>query len=403
MLKKIYYFLRVDKFLTSKIFKHKRYKKSISSPILKISKFSVVISVIVMLIAISTGFGIQNEIKSKFSNLFGDASISQYGSEFFNTSENIDDNKIEIEKIKNLNEYYSVNKVIYSNAIIPNKTSFSPIVLKGVEKSNPIFSEFGIKSDSLKNNQAFISKTLGNLLGVNKGDKIKVFFYHSDKNPIIRSVEILDVYETGIKEFDDKFLVTDIEFLRKVNKWDQNSFGIVEIQYTSFNNEIYNYIDPQYSLTINQDKFSEIYNWISLFDTNIYIVIILMILVSGINMITVLLITILDKTNFIGTVKILGANNKMVRKIFIRNGMSLVFNGLIIGNVVGLLVLFLQKNYKIVSLDASTYYINYVPIDLNILYILLLNIFIIISCFIFLQIPLRFISKIKPNRALKMN
>ena len=395
--------MRVDKFLTSKIFKHKRYKKSISSPILKISKFSVVISVIVMLIAISTGFGIQNEIKSKFSNLFGDASISQYGSEFFNTSENIDDNKIEIEKIKNIDEYYSVNKVIYSNAIIPNKTSFSPIVLKGVEKSNPIFSEFGIKSDSLKNNQAFISKTLGNLLGVNRGDKIKVFFYQSDKNPIIRSVEILDVYETGIKEFDDKFLVTDIEFLRKVNKWDQNSFGIVEIQYTSFNNEIYNYIDPQYSLTINQDKFSEIYNWISLFDTNIYIVIILMILVSGINMITVLLITILDKTNFIGTVKILGANNKMVRKIFIRNGMSLVFNGLIIGNVVGLLVLFLQKNYKIVSLDASTYYINYVPIDLNILYILLLNIFIIISCFIFLQIPLRFISKIKPNRALKMN
>jgi len=356
-----------------------------------------------MLIAISTGFGIQNEIKSKFSNLFGDASISQYGSEFFNTSENIDDNKIEIEKIKNLNEYYSVNKVIYSNAIIPNKTSFSSIVLKGVEKSNPIFSEFGIKSDSLKNNQAFISKTLGNLLGVNKGDKIKVFFYHSDKNPIIRSVEILDVYETGIKEFDDKFLVTDIEFLRTVNKWDQNSFGIVEIQYNSFNNEIYNYIDPQYSLTINQDKFSEIYNWISLFDTNIYIVIILMILVSGINMITVLLITILDKTNFIGTVKILGANNKMVRKIFIRNGMSLVFNGLIIGNVVGLLVLILQKNYKIVSLDASTYYINYVPIDLNILYILLLNFFIIISCFIFLQIPLRFISKIKPNRALKMN
>ena len=395
--------MRVDKFLTSKIFKHKRYKKSISSPILKISKFSVVISVIVMLIAISTGFGIQNEIKSKFSNLFGDASISQYGSEFFNTSENIDDNKIEIEKIKNIDEYYSVNKVIYSNAIIPNKTSFSPIVLKGVEKSNPIFSEFGIKSDSLKNNQAFISKTLGNLLGVNRGDKIKVFFYHSDKNPIIRSVEILDVYETGIKEFDDKFLVTHIEFLRTVNKWDQNSFGIVEIQYTSFNNEIYNYIDPQYSLTINQDKFSEIYNWISLFDTNIYIVIILMILVSGINMITVLLITILDKTNFIGTVKILGANNKMVRKIFIRNGMSLVFNGLIIGNVVGLLVLFLQKNYKIVSLDASTYYINYVPIDLNILYILLLNIFIIISCFIFLQIPLRFISKIKPNRALKMN
>ena len=395
--------MRVDKFLTSKIFKHKRYKKSISSPILKISKFSVVISVIVMLIAISTGFGIQNEIKSKFSNLFGDASISQYGSEFFNTSENIDDNKIEIEKIKNLDEYYSVNKVIYSNAIIPNKTSFSPIVLKGVEKSNPIFSEFGIKSDSLKNNKAFISKTLRNLLGVNKGDKIKVFFYHSDKNPVIRSIEILDVYETGIKEFDDKFLVTDIEFLRKVNKWDQNSFGIVEIQYNSFNNEIYNYIDPQYSLTINQDKFSEIYNWISLFDTNIYIVIILMILVSGINMITVLLITILDKTNFIGTVKILGANNKMVRKIFIRNGMRLVFNGLIIGNVVGLLVLILQKNYKIVSLDASTYYINYVPIDLNILYILLLNIFIIISCFIFLQIPLRFISKIKPNRTLRMN
>ena len=156
-------------------------------------------------------------------------------------------------------------------------------------------------------------------------------------------------------------------------------------------------------MTINQDKFSEIYNWISLFDTNIYIVIALMILVSGINMITVLLITILDKTNFIGTVKILGANNKMVRKIFIRNGMNLVFNGLIIGNVIGLLILILQKNYKIVNLDASTYYINYVPIDLNILYILLLNIFIIISCFIFLQIPLRFIYKIKPNRALKMN
>lgn len=356
-----------------------------------------------MLIAISTGFGIQNEIKSKFSNLFGDASISQYGSEYFNTSKNLDNSKIEIEKIKNLDELSSVNKVIYSNAIIPNNTSFSQIVFKGVEKSNPIFSEFGIKSDSLKNNQAFISKTLKNLLGINKGDKIQVFFYNSNKDPLIRSVEIFDVYETGIKEFDDKFLVTDIEFLRTINKWEQNSFGIVEIQYSSFNNEIYNYIDPQYSLSLNQDKFSEIYNWISLFDTNIYIVIVLMILVSGINMITVLLITILDKTSFIGTVKILGANNKMVRKIFIRNGMRLVFNGLIIGNIIGLLVLIVQKNYKIVSLDASTYYINYVPIDLNILYILLLNIFVIISCFIFLQIPLRFISNIKPNRTLRMN
>ena len=356
-----------------------------------------------MLTAISTGFGIQNEIKSKFSNLFGDASISLYGSEFFNTSENLDNSKIEIEKIKNFKEYSSVNKVIYSNAIIPNKTSFSTIVLKGIEKSNPIFSEFGIKSDSLINNRVVISKYLKNLLGVNKGDKLKVFFYHIDKNPIIRSVEIFDFYETGIKEFDDKFLVANIEFLRTINKWDKNSFGIVEIQYTSFNNEIYNYINPQYSLTVNQDKFSEIYNWISLFDTNIYIVIVLMILVSGINMITVLLITILDKTNFIGTVKILGANNKMIRKIFMRNGMSLVFNGLIIGNVIGLLILILQRNYKIISLDASTYYINYVPIDLNILYIFLLNIFIIISCFIFLQIPLRFIYKIKPNRALKMN
>ena len=187
-----------------------------------------------------------------------------------------------------------------------------------------------------------------------------------------------------------------------INGWNKNETGGVEI---SLNNSdfdsVYESVPPTFKVMLHRERFGELFNWISLFDSNVYLIIFLMIVVGGINMVTSLLITILEKRKFIGILKVLGTNNYSIRKIFLINGVFLLIRGLVIGNIISYTLLYIQLKFNIIKLDQTVYYVNSVPVDLNFMNLLILNIVVILTSFLMLILPSSVVTKLNATKILR--
>ena len=390
--------MNFERFVASKILGYKRYKNSISSPIIKISILSIIVGIVVMNISMSIGFGIQKNINEKFSNNVGDLIITNYGNNLFETGEPIDMNTLNLSNFQ-IPNIKGLSKVSYNPVIFPKDNSFEFLVFKGYEDM--------ISNDppKLDNNNVSVSKYFAKRNNVKVGDDLTLLFF-TKKNksiPKIRKFNIKFIYDTGIKEFDSKIVFGNFNQSMQINNWSNNHAGGIEVRLSSDSNLelIYESVPSNYKITFNRDRFGEIYNWISLFDSNVYLIVFLMIIVGGINMITALLITILEKRKFIGVLKVLGASNSSVRKIFLINGAYLIIRGLVIGNLISFILLFLQHQFNIIELDPTVYYVNSVPVDLNFINIILLNISVIVTSFLMLIIPSLVVSKLNPTTTMK--
>ena len=403
--------MRVENFLAFKILNYRRYKNSVSSPIIKISIISIVIAITVINFSLSIGFGVQNEIKNNFKYISGDYYVTDYKNEVFSTFNPIKFNDID-SSIFQLVDYRQVYKVIYTPGVIPLETNFENIVLKGVENKNLDLLHTFIQDIDLKSlgiNQIIISKTLSGKLNLKINDQIKFLFF-KDKNrniPIVRKLQVAGIYNSNISEFDSRVIFGNINQSLSINKWNNGEAGALEIFLKNDDKKnidsILKSIPPNYDIQKSSERFPDIFNWINLFDTNIYLIIILMIIVGGINMITTLLVTVLDKTKFIATLKVLGAKNNSVMKIFMLNGFFLILRGLVFGNMISLGLLFIQKQFLIFKLDPKIYYSDYIPIELDPIKIILFNILVILISMLMLLIPSQVITKIKPNSILKLS
>ena len=402
--------MKFENFLTSRILNYQRYKNSVSSPIIKISIISIVIAVTVINFSLSIGFGIQNEIKNNFKYISGDYYVSDYKNENFSTFFPINNDEIASELFISKNIEY-VNKVTYTPGIIPIQSNFKDIVFKGIENKNldlintfitdKNFNEIGL-------NEIIISKNLSKKLQFKVKDKIKFLFFKDESSiPIVRKLEVVGLYNSNISEFDSRVVFGNIDQSIYINKWNKDDFGALEIFLDNNDKKnidfIFNSIPSSLNIQKSSERFPEIFSWINLFDTNIYLIIVLIIVVGGINMITALLVTVLDKAKLIGTLKVLGANNNSITKIFMINGFYLIFKGLIIGNIVSLVLLLIQKQFLIFKLDPNIYYSNYVPIEIAPIKIIFFNLLVIFISMLMLLIPSKAISKIKPNSILKLS
>ncbi len=403
--------MKFENFLTSRILNYKRYKNSVTSPIIKISVFSIVIAVSVINFSLSIGFGIQNEIKNNFKYISGDYYISDYKNENFSTFFPINDKDIDSILFESDDIGY-VNKVVYSPGIIPIENNFQDIVFKGVENKNlDLINIFTInkKFNQIEIDEIIISQNLSEKLQFNINDKIKfLFFKHQNSSiPIVRKFKVVGLYNSNITEFDSRVVFGNIDQSLSINKWDSEDSGALEIFLKNNNKKnldfIFNSVSPNLDIQKSSERFPEIFSWINLFDTNIYLIIILMIVVGGINMITALLVTVLDKVRLIGILKVLGSNNESISKIFMINGFNLILRGVLIGNIVSLALLLIQKQFLIFKLDPQIYYSDYVPIEIAPTKIILFNLLVVATSIIMLLIPSKAISKIKPNSILKLS
>ena len=409
--------MNFEYFIAKRIVSAKEYKNSISSPIIKIAILSIVIGFVTMLISIASGVGLQNKIYQKVSAFNGDIIISNFDTNFSDDSQNpISTIQGFYPTFNSIKGIQHIQATASKGGVIRTANKFEGVVVKGVGKDYDwnYFNEFLIDGSlpdysQLLTNKILISEHTSNRLNLKVGDKLNTFFFNSDnsKLPRSRSFEVSGIYNSGFNEFDEKFVIADIRHIQRLNKWSENEIGSYEVfveefsQIDQIGNEVYNEVGSFLDSQTIKEKYFSIFKWLELFDFNIILIIIIMIVVAGINMITALLVLILERTQMIGIIKALGSSNKSVRKIFIYNAMYVVGIGLFWGNLIGIGLLLIQKYFKLIKLDPAIYYVSEAPVYLAIDYILLLNIGTLIVCFSMLLIPSYIISKITPVRAIR--
>ena len=267
-------------------------------------------------------------------------------------------------------------------------------------------------NDSTTSNGAVISKTISLLLKLNVGDTFDMFFVQEP--PRVRRFTVNGIFDSQMAEFDKMFVFADMRHIQKLNGWDSDQVTGFEIFINNFNDinnlkyevedkVIFTFLEDGSRLMVQSviDKYPQIFDWLNLQDLNVIVLLVLMLAVAGFNMISGLLIIILERTNMIGVLKALGAENGLIRKIFIIQSGYIVSRGLLWGNLIGLALAFLQLKYGIIKLDEANYYLSTVPINLKLLHIVLLNIATFSVTLLMLLVPSMVVSRISPDRTIK--
>ena len=409
--------MKFETYVASRFRKSYTYKNTVSSPIIKISVFSIIIGIVMMIISVSSSVGLQKTIETKISSFFGHISISNFENNTSFSSISPMSLSLDYKKLHNNSEIIHIQNVAYKSGLIVNKNSFEGVVFKGISSDFnwSSFSKYIRKGKILTinetvSNQVIISEYLSKKLSLDLNDKFKATFFkpNSSSIPNERIFEVSGIFSSGLIEFDETYFIGDIKHIQKMNKWNSNQFGNVEIflknysQLEKVSNQLYKKTSAEINVLSIVNRFPEIFNWMALFEINVLLIIIIMILVGGINMITALLVTVLEKTSIIGVLKTLGSSNKSMRTIFLINGAYLISLGLVIGNFIALGLIFIQNYTGFIKLDPDTYYVSELPFDFNLMTLLILNISVLLFCFLMLIIPSFIISKISPSESIKI-
>ncbi|WP_242132793.1 ABC transporter permease [Aestuariivivens marinum] len=409
--------MNYEYFIAKRIIASKAYKSSISAPIIKIGIAAIAIGIVVMMIAIATGIGLQQKIRDKVVAFNGHVTIANYDSN--NSQESI----VPISKKQEFYpEFKSVAGITHIQAVatklglIRTENDFEVAVYKGVGmdydwKYFEAFLVQGRKPSFEKkwSEEVLISQYLANRLGFKLGDSFQMVFVNSDpeKAPNYVKCHIVGVYSSGFQDLDKQYLIGNLRHIQRLNTWDEDDIGNFEVFIDDYSElekkgiEIYKNTPSELNTQTVSDKYYSIFEWIKIFDTNIYGIIGIMILIAGINMITALLVLILERTQMIGILKALGSDNWSIRKLFIYNAYYLIILGLFWGNSIGLGLLFAQKYFKLFPLDPSVYYVTEAPVFINVGYIVALNFGTMAICLLMLLVPSYIITKISPVKAIR--
>ncbi|MDC1465478.1 FtsX-like permease family protein [Polaribacter sp.] len=409
--------MNYELFIAKRIIAGKKYKNSISSPIIKIAITAIALGIIIMLIAVATASGLQTKIRDKMAGFKGHVQIVNYD----NNNSDVSATPINIEqdfypKFKNIEGIKNVQIFASKGGIIRTNTDFEGIVFKGVSSDYDwsLFKEYIIAGTVPDYNQSrtkevLLSQTIMNRLQLKLNDTIAATFLKttSSKLPSNRKYNICGIYNSGFAPFDKNMMIGDIREVQRLNKWTENQVGGFEVLLNNFDDieEKSEQIYREISGTLNANSITNLYptvfEWIKLFDNNVWFIIGIMILIAGINMITALLVLILERVQMIGILKALGSDNASIRKIFLYNASYLILKGLFWGNGIGLSIIGVQYFFKIITLNPETYYVATMPVHLSIGVILALNIGTLVLCFLMLIIPSYIITKINPSKSIK--
>lgn len=408
--------MNLEYFIAKRLSSGTSYKSSASSTIIKIAIVAIAIGMVMMLISIATGLGLQREIRQKVSAFSGDILVSNFdGNNSEETVNSITINQDFYPDFEAVPEVTHVQAITVKAGVIRTAETFEGVIYKGLGDDydwNRI-EEYIVEGrkpalTGALNNETIFSTYLANRLGFEVGDKAIIQFVNKDNTRFRpRALEIVGLYESAYQEFDKVYIMGDRRHLTRINNWEKDEVGAFEVFVDDFdnleaiNNKVYeNSGSTLRSISVIQRNYN-IFEWIKLFDFNIILIIVIMILIAGINMIVALLVLVLERTRMIGVLKALGASDWSVRKIFIYNAMYLIGLGLFWGNLIGLTLLYAQKFFGFIKLDPSTYYVSEAPVLINFWHILSLNIGVFVVCVLILLIPSYIITKISPVKAIR--
>jgi lipoprotein-releasing system permease protein len=409
-------------FIAEKLIKGRREGTSFSRPINVIAVTGIAAGLAVMIIAVSVLTGFKQQIRDKVVGFGAHIQILNFDSNNSFETAPVSATSGFLPKIKKLPGIKHVEVFATKAGIIKTDENIQGVVLKGVSsdfdwnyfKKCMVEGSVLTISDTATTNHVIISKKISDMLNLKVGDSFAMHFIQDP--PRMRKFTVSGIYETSLEEFDKIYIFCDIKHIQRLNGWsdDQVSgfelyidrFGYLDLMTQAVNDVIgYNLAEKEPAVkVINiREKYPQIFDWLSFQDINVIIIIILMLVVAGFNMISGLLILILEKTNLIGVLKALGSEDSTIRRIFMIQAGYLIAKGLFWGNIIGIGLALLQLKTGFITLDPTSYYIKTVPVDLNALHIILLNLGSMAAIVFMLLIPSQLVSRITPVRAIKFD
>lgn len=388
-------------------------KRTFSKLIVRIAILGIMLGLAVMILAVAIVKGFKSEIREKVRGFSGDIQITKLdlNSSYENTPFKITDTSFA--KINSQSGIAFAQAFATKPGIINTNDEIEGVVLKGVDKNynwsyfKNILVEGSVIdfSDSLKaRTQIIISKYTADRLSLRVGDDFLMYFIENSLRK--RKFEIVGIYNLGVEEVDKTFVIGDISLIRSLNKWKSSEVGGYELRVTDFSqldpiaNKVYENLDIDLRSHTVREYYPTIFDWLSLLDVNTQVILVLMMAVAVINMISALLIMILERTNMIGILKALGSTNWNVRKIFLYNAAYLIGLGLLLGNILGIGLGVFQYSTHLFTLDQASYYVTFVPIQLEVQDILLLNAGTLFISLIVLLVPSLLVTRISPLKAI---
>jgi lipoprotein-releasing system permease protein len=407
-------------FIAHRLIKGRAEGSSFSRPINVIAVIGIAMGLAVMILAVAILTGFKQHIREKVVGFGANIQIVNFDSNLSFETAPINEVQDFIPKIKQIPGIRHVQVFATKAGIIKTNDEIQGVVLKGVGsdfdwsyfRSNMVDGKVFTVNDSSRTDNVIISKKIAGMLKLRKGDSFIMHFVQDP--PRMRKFTICGIYETSLEEFDKMYVYCDIGHIKRLNGWKEDQVSGFEIFIKDFDK-----LDDMttavrdaigYKITEDEEKFKvtnirikypQIFDWLNFQDINVMIIIFLMLVVAGFNMISGLLILILEKTNMIGVLKALGSNDITIRRIFLYQAAWLIGKGLFWGNLIGIGLAFLQLKTGLVTLDPTSYYIKTVPVNLQLTHILLLNAGTVAAILIMLLVPSKLISRITPVKAIK--
>jgi lipoprotein-releasing system permease protein len=387
--------------------------KTFSSSVINIGITSIAIGVAAIILSFSVLLGFKDTIKEKLFSMSAHLQVSKITlnqsfeeAPFLNTPESI-------KNIANNENIASFNAIALKSALLKSDEEISGVLLKGVDnnydwsvfESNMVEGRRINFDSSSYSKDIILSSTLKKLLNVNLNDDLLIYFIQDP--PRARKVKIVGIYETGIEDIDKSYALVDLNLIRRINNWKENEVGHLEIFLKDFNSintstsSLYNDIPQDQRIHKITQLLPQFFDWFNLLDRNIIIVLFLIIVVASFNMVSVLLIMIMERTPMIGLLKALGARNTFIQKVFISNALIIILKGLAIGNLLAISFCYVQDKFKLIPLDPENYYMSYVPISWHWPTFVFVNVATILVVGIIVILPTISIVRIRPVKALK--
>lgn len=390
---------------------------SFSATINRIAVASIAIGIALMSIAFLILGGYQREIQQKVFSLGGHIQVTRYSLSNSMEEEPISVNNLLVQQPDSFQHISHVQKYSHKAGLIKANEEVMGVLYKGIGpdydttrfRKNLVRGHLFSPGDTIQNysREVVISDYIANKLQLDTGQSILVYFIQDP--PRTRRLQIVGIYNTGIEQFDEQMILGDINLVRRLNNWNDTLIGGLEVYVNDFEqvNSVTEQLNQKldYSLYVEKisDKYLQIFDWLGLINNNVRIFLALILFVSSFNMVSILLILIMERTSMIGLLKALGASSKQIRRIFHYNGMQLIIKGMLIGNVAGISFGLLQQHFKLIPLDPENYYVSYVPIQWDIPVLLLLNVFTFLLIAVVLNLPTLLIMRIQPIKAIRFD
>lgn len=407
-------------FVARRIYKNNKDGKEVSKPAIHIAVAGIAIGLAVMIVVVAVVIGFKHQVRDKIVGLGSDILITSLeDAQSFQATPIVGNDSL-MHLLQAVPSVSHVQRYSTKPGMIMTADNFQGMVLKGIGqeydltflKSHLQEGEIPSFTDSVSGGKVLVSRTIADMLSLHVGDKL--YTYYLENKIRARRLTVAGIYQTNFSAYDDLFLITDLYTVARLNNWKEGQVSGLEVAVSDYSQlEVVNdrfrglldgredcYGNMYYSRTV-EEAFPQIFAWLDLLDINVWVILILMVGVAGFTMISGLLIIILERTNMIGILKALGADNTAIRKVFLSFSVFLITRGMGWGNIIGLSVCALQYFFRLVKLDPSTYYVDFVPIEFNWGIYLLLNVCTLIVSVLMLVGPSYLISRIHPAKSIR--